>query len=65
MSEKIALPRGAGAIALKEYLEARLADCREILEDIRFNDEPLKAVDARARINEIKEIFDLFGFPTA
>lgn len=65
MSEPIVLPRSPGVTALRDYLNCRLQELREELEHPHLDGLPLKTIAIRAQINEIKEIFDLFGFPAA
>lgn len=54
-----------GATALGQYIEARLKECREELEDSRLDEKPIDTVACRARINELKDILDQFDIPTA
>lgn len=54
-----------GAEALGKYLQERITEYRDALEDKRLDDKPLETVSFRARLNELKDILDQFEIPTA
>lgn len=59
------IPRSQQVLELRRYIDGRIAELRETLEDERLDDEQTLAVATRHRLNELKDILDRFRLPAA